>query len=144
MPEGRGHRDGRWVRLKLFGGLVTVAFVVALALVVGNRLSQEALGVLAGAVCGVSAAIPTSLIVVAVSRWQREGRSIGQSPTQDRNLDREPRHAYPPVVVISPGRTEEAARTSWNALPASSLSPSVDRSFRIVGGAAGDGEGGAV
>ena len=50
----------RWGRLKVFAGVAMVVFVMTLALVVGNRLSTEALGVLAGTVCGVGAAIPTS------------------------------------------------------------------------------------
>jgi hypothetical protein len=54
--------------LKIFAGLVAMAFAVTLAAVVGRRLSDEALAVLAGAVCGVGAAIPTSLLIVAVTR----------------------------------------------------------------------------
>lgn len=59
----------------------TITFIGILAIIVGiavnvvlSRLSDEALAVLAGAVCGVGAAIPTSLLIVAVSRW-REHRN---------------------------------------------------------------------
>jgi hypothetical protein len=137
MMDERGRRENRWARLKVFTGIVVVAFVVTLAVVVGNRLSEEALGVLAGAVCGVGAAIPTSLIVVAVSRRQGESRSSGRV----REPEYEPRHAYPPVVVVSPGNTPERSRQSWNAVPASLTAPT-DRSFKVVGGGSLDREGG--
>ena len=140
MREDRERRESRWGRLKLFAGLVVVAFVVTLAVVVGNRLSEEALGVLAGAVCGVGAAIPTSLIVVAVSRRQGENGRASYGRMREREPDYEPRHAYPPVVVVSPGNTQQRSRQSWNALP-SSLSPPMDRHFRVVGGTSSDREG---
>jgi len=138
MREGREGRERRWGRLKAFVGLVTVAFAVALAVVVGNRLSEEALGVLAGAVCGVGAAIPTSLIVVAVSR--RQGESSDRTQMSERESYHERRQSYPPVVVISPGDTQRRSHHAWNALP-SALSAPMDRHFRVVGGAA-DREGG--
>jgi len=52
--DERQYRNGGWRRLKIFAGLVVMAFAATLAVVVGNRLSDEALAVLAGAVCGVS------------------------------------------------------------------------------------------
>lgn len=143
MGEGRAYRDGRWTRLKVFGGVLALAFMVTLGLVVGNRLSEEALGVLAGAVCGVCAAIPTSLIVVAVSRRHREGRSLGYSRAEQRDLDSEWHRPYPPVVVVSPGSVREGSRAAWNTLPPS-LSTPMDRSFRVVGGASGDRDGGVA
>jgi hypothetical protein len=131
MREDREGRESRWKRLRAFLGVVTVAFAVSLAVVVGNRLSEEALGVLAGAVCGVGAAIPTSLIVVAVSRRQSEDRSSGR--TRRRETDYEPRNNYPPVVVVSPSNPQQHRRQSWNSLP-SSLSAPMDREFKVVGG----------
>jgi hypothetical protein len=79
-------------RIKIFAGIVVIAFSIALAVIVGNRLSNEALAVLAGVVCGVSAAIPTSLLVVWVSRRQ-EDRHVRPGNGQG---------AYPPVVVVAP------------------------------------------
>jgi hypothetical protein len=140
MREERDRRENRWARLKAFVGVVVVAFAVTLAVVIGNRLSEEALGVLAGTVCGVGAAIPTSLIVVAVTRRQREDE-VSRTRRRERELGQgryEPRQAYPPVVVVSPGN--QGARSSWNAL-SSSLSAPMDRDFRIVGGASLDREG---
>ncbi|MGD2104486.1 MAG: hypothetical protein PVJ55_05145 [Anaerolineae bacterium] len=140
MRDSGERGAGRWGRLKAFVGVVAVAFAVTLGLAVANRLSEEALGVLAGAVCGVGAAIPTSLIVVAVSRRQSEGRSSGYSRIRDREEDYNFRHSYPPIVVVSPAGGEQRSGASWNALP-SSLSAPAEREFRVVGGASVDREG---
>ena len=53
--------------------LAGIAFAVALAVIVGNRLSDEAMAVVVGAVCGISASIPVSVaLVIAASRnWGR-------------------------------------------------------------------------
>lgn len=120
--DERTRREDRWRRLKLFAGLVVLAFAVTLAVIVGNRLSDEALGVLAGAVCGVGAAIPTSLIVVAVTRRQRQEPERSPQPQQQ---------SYPPVVVVTPQGTSRSSG-KWNSLP-SSLSPPMERNFTVVG-----------
>jgi hypothetical protein len=127
MSEREDHNSG-WRRLKTFIGLAAIAFTVTLAAVVGNRLSDEALAVLAGAVCGVGAAIPTSLLVVAVTRRRDEPRV---QPTM-------PQGGYPPVVVVAPpgghGRYND-----WHTLP-SSLSGPIERHFTVVGGSSADTE----
>ena len=125
-------RSGGWSRLKIFAGLVAMAFAVALAVVVGSRLSDEALAVLAGAVCGVGAAIPTSLLIVAVSRRRDEGRV---QPSASRDPYRGP---YPPVVVVAPPGVQQRS-SGWNTLPPSLTAP-VQRQFTVVGGAPGDAE----
>ncbi len=136
MRDEGYERRSRWGRLKVFAGVVTVAFAVTLALVVGNRLSSEALGVLAGAVCGVGAAIPTSLIVVAVSR-RGEGSDRGRVEVRE---DRRERSAYPPVIVVSPQGGQQRSGGSWDALPPS-LSAPMERNFKVVGGTSADREG---
>mgnify|MGYP001131228697 CR=1 FL=1 len=139
MREDTERRDVRWGRLKGFAGVVTAAFMVTLAVVVGNRLSEEALGVLAGTVCGVGAAIPTSLLVVAASKRQGESQAADVRRMRERPGSYVPAQQYPPVVVISPADAR-TSRPSWNALP-SSLSAPADRDFRIVGGPSMDLEG---
>ena len=107
--------------LKIFGGLVVMAFAVTLAVIVGNRLSDESLAVLAGAVCGVGAAIPTSLLIVAVARRRDEPRV---QPTMHQG-------AYPPVVVVTPPGGQQRPNT-WDAFPPS-LSAPMQRHFTVVG-----------
>jgi drug/metabolite transporter (DMT)-like permease len=130
--DRREERSRRWRRLGAFLGVVVVAFVVTLGLVVGNRLSDEALGVLAGAVCGVGAAIPTSLIVVAVTR-RREGSDSRGAPGRSPGDWPRP-NPYPPVVVVSPPAGQQRSPHTWNALPPS-LSAPIERNFTVVGGA---------
>jgi hypothetical protein len=127
--EEGGRRAGR---LRVFVGLVTVAFAVVLAFMVGNRLSDEALGVLAGAVCGVGAAIPTSLIIVAVTR-RRDGPESRRASGQSQGDWPRP-NAYPPVVIVSGPAGPQPSHQNWNALPPS-LSVPMERNFTVVGGA---------
>jgi hypothetical protein len=119
MDDLRG-RGSRRNRLAIVAVLTVVAFAVTLALVIGHRLSDEALAVLAGAVCGVGAAIPTSLLVVVVSR-RRDER--GQVPVQQ--------GPYPPVVVVAPPGGRQLSG-DWSAFP-SSLTAPMERQFTVVG-----------
>ena len=121
MEEKRNH-NRRWNRTKVFTGLVVLVFVVTLAVVVGNRLSDEALAVLAGAVCGVGAAIPTSLLIVVVSRRRDERRVQPYTP----------QGVYPPVVVVAPPGGQQQP-SDWNTLPPSLTAP-MQRHFTVVGG----------
>jgi hypothetical protein len=126
MDERRNHNDRR-DRLKIFAGLTALTFAVTLAVVIGNRLSDQALAVLAGAVCGVGAAIPTSLLVVVVSRRRDEQRVplSAQSPVQH--------GVYPPVVVVAPPGGQQRVG-DWNALSPPLTAPT-QRQFTVVGGA---------
>ena len=124
--DERGYRSRSLGRLKTLIALVVIAFAVTLAVVVGSRLSDEALSVLAGAVCGVSAAIPTSLLIVAVSRRRAEPQA--QPPVRQ--------GSYPPVVVVTPPGGHQQTG-GWNALPPSLTAP-MSRQFTVVGGPSTD------
>ena len=97
MNETRS-RDSRWERLKVFAGLLVVVFTVTLVAIISDWLSDESLAVLAGAACGVGAAIPTSLLIVAVSRRRDERREPVSAP----------QGAYPPVIVVAPQERQSA------------------------------------
>ncbi len=129
------NRDSSWKKLKLFAGLAAMAFAVTLALIVGSRLSDEALGVLAGAVCGVGAAIPTSLIIVAVSQRRGEPRDLS-APSRTVQTPMPQQRAYPPVIVVSPQGGQQWPN-NWNTLPPSLTAPT-ERNFTVVGGAYND------
>lgn len=137
MNRVRYEESSPWGRVKTFIAVLGAVFAVTLALVVGNRLSAEALGVLAGAVCGVGAAIPTSLIVLAVTRRRGDlpSEHYGKMPGQPAN-----RHAYPPVIVVSPHSAYQSGHSAWNG-PPPSLSATTERTFSVVGGASTDREG---
>ncbi len=124
MNEQKRH-DHAGERLKIFVGLVAMAFAVTLAVIIGNRLSDEALAVLAGAVCGVGAAIPTSLLIVTVTRRRDQVRAPTMPTPQYQR-------SYPPVVVVAPPGVQQGAG-AWNALPPSLNAPQ-QRNFTVVGG----------
>ena len=105
--------------------MFAVAFAVAMAVVIGERLSDEALAVLAGAVCGVSAAIPTSLLIVFVSRRRDEQRAVGGQSVAG---------VYPPVVVIAPPGVQSSLSTPADRGTYYPQSWPVQRHFTVVGG----------
>jgi hypothetical protein len=80
--------------------LVGIAFAVALAAIVGQRLSNDALAVVVGALCGISASIPVTVgLVIAASRnWGREEspREIGYDYGNNRFAPQ------PPMVIFAP------------------------------------------
>jgi hypothetical protein len=123
-------REKNWTGLKLTGIFGAFLFVGVLAYVIGNRLSSEAIAVLAGSVCGVGAAIPTSLIIMAVSRRNGGGHSETRSvPSPSSSLP----GGYPPVVVVAPPGAypqqqlpQPPQQATWGQAPAT-------RKFTVVG-----------
>jgi hypothetical protein len=103
------------------GWISAAAFGITLAFLTVSRLSDEAIGVLAGAVIGVGAAIPTSLLIVSVSRRQEQRHY----PVQQ-----QPAGSYPPVVVVAP----PGAQTAWPGLGPDLLQRRQPRRFTVVGG----------
>lgn len=105
-------------------GLGLVAFAVGLGVVVGQRMSTEAMAVVVGVVCGVLAGIPTSLLLLVVMRGQQR-RSENSQPVPAPA-------AYPPVVVVS-GTPQQAYQNhntvdgTWQAVN------TPRRKFRVIG-----------
>jgi hypothetical protein len=106
--------------------IVGSVFAVGLAVLIGTRMSADALGVLVGVVCGVLASVPTSLVLVwaLVRRVQGPGSELARNGTGH--------HAYPPVVVVNPGSSyglPYGLPMTTPSLPA----PGGPRSFKVVG-----------
>jgi hypothetical protein len=118
--------------------LVALAFAVTLAVIVGNRLSDEALAVLAGAVCGVGAAIPTSLLIIAIARRKDKPATDWDSP-QRSQMYAQQQGAYPPVIVVAPPSVQQQP-FNWNGGYPPSLAPPTQRQFTVVGGTPTDRE----
>lgn len=76
--------------------LLLAVFVVTLAVVIGNRMSTEAMAVVIGVVCGVAASIPMSVILLMVAGRLGRGTSAAREQAMA-GL------AYPPMVVVGPG-----------------------------------------
>lgn len=98
-------------------GLCAVAFSVALAVVVGNRMSAEAMAVVIGVVCGVAASIPMSALILAMSRRTHSTAEGRREPS-------------PPVVIVT-SQPPAQVQPTWPA----STSPAIPapREYRIVG-----------
>lgn len=52
--------------------LILLGFAVALAVVIGQRMSTDAMAVVIGVAVGVTASIPTSLLLIALLRKERQ------------------------------------------------------------------------
>ncbi len=105
--------------------IFTAAFGLTLAVMVGQRLSEQAMAVLAGGGCGGAASIPPSLLIVWVTRRKQEQRTPYGGP-------------YPPVVVVQPPLPMTAAQApsqpqAGMMYPPAAYGPSVPREFVVVG-----------
>jgi len=110
--------------------ILGLVFAVALAVVVGKKMSAEAMAVVIGVVCGVAAAVPTSVLLLVVLNRNERHRQYEE--------ERRPAQAgrYPPVVVIQGGAPQalppgQPAGGYW---PAAYPGPSGQRQFEVVGG----------
>jgi hypothetical protein len=132
MAQSDNHGTPESHSPKVALGLVALAFSATLAVVVGNRLSDEALAVLAGAVCGVGAAIPTSLLILAIARRK-------DKPEEHPQMYAQRQGAYPPVIVVAPPNVQQQPY-NWNGGYPPTLAPPTQRQFTVVGGTPTDGE----
>lgn len=116
---------------KWFGVGITL-FLVTLAAVIGVRMNTEAMAVVIGVIFGVTASIPTSLVIVAVL-WRREQRTAyGKNDAMRRTRQ----EALPPsVVIVNPGAAGPANPYRQPAyLPQPDLQwGTPPRQFRVVG-----------
>jgi len=97
--------------------IAVIAFAVTLAVIIGKRMSTDAMAVVIGVACGVVASIPTSLLILAVSnrRDEQEVRRRGE---------------YPPVVIVNPGNNQPRYLQPPFLPP---LSQGQERQFRVIG-----------
>jgi hypothetical protein len=110
-------------RLSIGLGLV---FVVALAIIVGRKMSADALAIVVGLVCGVAASIPTAIMLLIISA--RRDRQRPQPPAAHSS-------SYPPVVVIQGGAHQALPPGQQPGYwPAPPPSPFSNRQFHVVGG----------
>jgi hypothetical protein len=117
--------------------LAGIAFAVALAVIVGNRLSNEAMAVVVGAVCGISASIPVSvaLVIAASKNWGREEapREIGYDYGAHRYAPQPPQ-----ILVVSPPPAQPPSYQPYSGTPYFPP-PQIDqppytlREFKIIG-----------
>jgi hypothetical protein len=113
---------GRHIAATTLWILIAIAAVATLVAVVGMRLGETALAIIAGAVVGVLAAVPTSLVIIYVTRRTQQPTRPAPAPT------RQPE--YPPVVVISP--QQQPVGPYFPPQPQQPRLPE-ERTFTIVG-----------
>lgn len=126
-------------KLILLVGLT--AFAVTLAVVVGQRLSAEAMAVIVGVVAGVAASIPTSLIIVWVATRPTAANRPAPAPVeaapaqpQPRIVVVQPQPAAPPLPAPTYGYAQPMPHTSF-AMPygTPAYAPAPQRSFTVIG-----------
>ena len=109
--------------------LLLLAFVVTLGIIVGSRMSMEAMAVVVGVVCGVAAGIPMSLLLmVALRRRERPAEEAACTPMAGRYAP-----ASPPVVVIQ-GGSPAASNFPPPYYPVhTAMNEPAHRQFRVIG-----------
>lgn len=81
--------------MKRVTAIIGSVIVITLAVMVGTKLSADAIAVIIGVIIGVAASVPTATLLI----WffsRQQVRVPDESPAQRGN--------YPPVVVVNPGQ----------------------------------------
>jgi hypothetical protein len=112
--------------------LVAAAFALGLAVVVGNRMSADAMALVMGVMCGVLASVPTSLLLIWAlgRRGQANGAGMDSQARGGHGMQ------YPPVVVVNPGTGYGGPQYGPPPLMGVERSlpmPSGPRQFKVVG-----------
>lgn len=121
-------------RLSLY--LCLLAFVVTLALIIGWRLSDQAMAVIIGVVSGVAVSVPTSLVVVWLAMQSRSGQARVVSSTA---VPVPPQvivvHATPPAPPSSPAQRSLTVLPAYGAPQPTSIDGLAmgSRQFTIMG-----------
>jgi hypothetical protein len=76
-----------------------LGFGIALALLIGRRMSTDAMAVVIGVAVGVASSVPTSLLLVALLRRERVLTSLQGGAERGGYLGTQP-PAQPPSVVV--------------------------------------------
>ena len=119
------------MKLRVAWLLCALAFAVTLAVVIGQRLSTEAMAVIVGVVAGVAASIPTALIVV----WLASRASAASRGAASQG--REPEHpAEPRIIVVPPSAPYPVSPPylSLNTPPPDYMPPTPPRRYKMIGG----------
>jgi len=116
--------------------LAGIAFAVALAYIVGSRLSDEAMAVVVGAVCGISASIPVTigLVIASSNHWGRNDapREVGYDYASQRFMPQ------PPVIIMPqspqmPMPSPYGFPSNQYVVPPSVPALGAPRDFKIIG-----------
>lgn len=99
---------------------LAAVFLAGLGVVIGNRMSTEAMGVVVGVVLGVAASIPMVLIILLFLA------------RRDKKEEERRQAAYPPVIVVSGGGQPHTMRMPYLTPPAN-YGGDGQRAFTLIG-----------
>lgn len=128
--------------LRQLVALLALGFIVTLGVVVGTRMSSDAIAVLVGVIAGVAASIPCALLLMAVTRrpqkQEPERYTDGQADERRYNDWRysermDARHAAPPIVIVTPGQAAPQQLPYAASFPYSPVQAQSQRQFRVMG-----------
>lgn len=133
--DSRPARPALRARLARFLALISGLFVVTVAIVVTQRLSQDSLALMVGLSCGIAAMLPT--LVMGVFLWRRE-QTRRQEQLAQQQMARERRQPMnPPVIVVSPpgipGYGNQQPMLTDQQSPWGWASSQSKRDFKIIG-----------
>lgn len=115
----------RLIPLSLMAGVVT------LAIIIGQRMSTDAMAVMVGVVFGVAASIPTSLLIALAMRGARR-----PEPPYRRD-DYQPSPPAPQIYVVNPGQLAPGSPTAGQPAlpqpPAGYYVAEPTRRYKVVG-----------
>ena len=123
-----------------------LVFSATLAVVIGQRLSAEAMAVMMGVVAGVVASIPTSLIVAWFALRASSAHNVAVASPSRTSVPAEPRivvlaqppqqaPAYQHYAGFAPASYDGRSQPIDTSAPASIMPP---RNFTMIGGETGD------
>jgi hypothetical protein len=112
---------------------IMLGFGITLALIIGQRMSTDAMAVVIGVAVGVAASVPTSLLLVALLRRERSPfRSESQLPQQPPAY---PQLQQPNIIVLNPADLlgQRGQQPMMPLLPPQYASDGGLRRLRVVG-----------
>ncbi len=111
--------------MKKFMFVSGVAFVIALAVVTGLRISPDAIAIIIGIVCGVLASIPTTAVLLLVLRQRDRQLEAQFGPARAGQY-------HPPVVVVNGQGTNGYGAMQAPPALAARTTPGT-RDFKVIG-----------
>jgi len=109
--------------------LLMLGFGVALAVIIGQKMSQDAMSVVIGVAVGVAASVPTSLLLVALLRRERGSyRDVPPQPAY-------PQLTPPQVMVLDPSLwNRQQLGISQPLPPLTAANDGGVRRLKVIGG----------
>ncbi len=114
--------------------VLMLGFGIALAVIIGQRMSTDAMAVVIGVAVGVAASVPTSILMVALLR---RSRGAGFAPEPTSPPASAPQLQQPNFIMLSPDMFGRQAQQPYLPLPPAEYDVSQDgglRRLRVVGG----------